>query len=172
MSQQGLGIVDLGVAIVEMGDLEFIQGKVIAGDYFQVSGDINAINDTIEFIVPDLKTAFLISAKIVTTTHPSLAVTGSGASSTQQKNAVQAQLKIDSVIKDTTNIGTQSMSDTLNGVNNSIIRIASGNGSLSDGKFDVLGLSLVGDGIKVIEIENTLDDGSAFATMSGYVIDT
>lgn len=32
--------------------------------------------------------------------------------------------------------------------------------------------SLVGDGAKKIEIENVLDSGSAFATMSGYLIDT
>ena len=50
---------------VDMGDLEYIEGKVVAGDYFQVSGDIDAVNDTIEFIVPNLKTAFLIEAKIV-----------------------------------------------------------------------------------------------------------
>lgn len=172
MSQAILGVLGGFPEEVEMGDLEYIQGKVTAGDYFQVSGDINAINDTIEFIVPSAKTAFLIEAKIVNTTHPSLAVTGTSNSTTQQKNVVQAQLKIDSVVKDTTNIGTQSMSDTETGVNNSIIRIASANGSSSDGRFNVLGVSLVGDGVKVIEIENILDDGSAFATMSGYVIDT
>ena len=172
MTHHGNSFISFGVVEVDMGDLEFIQGKVIAGDYFQVSGDINAIGNTIEFIVPNGKTAFMISAKIINTTHPSLAVTGTSNATTQQKNVVQAQLKIDGVTKDTTNIGTQSMSDTETGVNNSIIRIASANGSSSDGKFNVLGLSLVGDGIKVIEIENTLDDGSAFATMSGYVIDT
>ena len=171
MSQAILGTLR-GADEVDMGDLEYIEGKVVAGDYFQVSGDINTLASTIEFIVPNGKTAFMISAKIVTTTHPSLAVTGTSSSTTQQKNAVQAQLKIDGITKDTTNIGTQSMSDTETGVNNSIIRIASGNGSSSDGKFDVLGLSLVGDGIKVIEIENTLDDGSAFATFSGYLSTT
>ncbi len=114
----------------------------------------------------------MIEAKIIITTHPSLAVTGTGQATSQQKNVVQAQLKIDSVVKDTTNIGTQSMSDTRTGVNSAIIRIASGNGSLGDGKFNVLGLSLIGDGVKVIEIENTIDDGTAFATLSGYLIDT
>ena len=38
--------------------------------------------------------------------------------------------------------------------------------------FNVLGLSLVGDGAKKIEIENTLDNGTAFATMSGWLSDT
>ena len=35
-----------------------------------------------------------------------------------------------------------------------------------------LGLSLVGDGAKKIEIQNTLAGGSVVATMSGYLIDT
>ncbi len=174
MSIFGLPLIMYQVPEVDddMGDLEFIQTKVLAGDYFQESGDINAITNTIEFIVPNGKTAFMIEAKIIITTHPSLAVTGTGQATSQQKNVVQAQLKIDSVVKDTTNIGTQSMSDTRTGVNSAIIRIASGNGSLGDGKFNVLGLSLIGDGVKVIEIENTIDDGAAFATLSGYLIDT
>ena len=54
----------------DMGDLEFIEGKVIAGDYFQVSGDINALNDTIEFDPASGKTAFLIKAKIIISNHP------------------------------------------------------------------------------------------------------
>ena len=48
----------------------------------------------------------------------------------------------------------------------------SGFGITGDGKFTVLGLSLVGDGIKDITIENVLDDGVAFATMSGWIEDT
>lgn len=170
MSQQGLGIVDLGVEVIdEMGDLEFIQTKVLAGDYFQVSGDINAINDTIEFIVPNLKTAFLIEAKIVISTHTSMPSMPSNSTSTTS-DRVKADLKIDTVIKDVTNIGvTGTMSS------NGLASFQSGGGGygqIGDGKFNVLGLSLVGDGVKVIEIENTLDNGSAFATMSGYTIDT
>jgi len=40
----------------------------------------------------------------------------------------------------------------------------------SSSKFNVLGLSLIGDGAKKIEIENILDSGSAFAEMSGYLV--
>ncbi len=137
----------------DMGDLEFIQDKVTAGDYFQVSGDIDALNDTIEFIVPNLKTAFLIEAKIVPTGHAT-------------NNKVEAELKIDAVTKDTVNYILAQANE-----GGASPDWAWGNG-LYSGQFNVLGLSLVGDGIKVIEIENTLDAGSAFATMSGYVIDT
>ena len=38
----------------------------------------------------------------------------------------------------------------------------------AESKFNVLGLSLAGDGIKTITIENVLDSGSAFAEFSGY----
>jgi len=47
-----------------------------------------------------------------------------------------------------------------------------GAGSQLESRFNVLGLSLIGNGALKIEIENTLDNGTAFATMSGYLIDT
>ncbi len=156
MSQQALGIANLGEEeVIDMGDLEFIQTKVLAGDYFQVSGDIDAINDTIEFIVPSAKTAFLIEAKIIP-------------NNTGLNNRITAALKLDTTIKDEAVIFRsqfrQAGSTNFGG---------SGYGMAeNNGRFNVLGLSLVGDGAKVIEIENTNDNGGAFATFSGYVIDT
>jgi len=154
MSQVILGTLR-GADEVDMGDLEFIQGKVLASNYFQVSGDINTLNDTIEFIVPNGKTAFLIEAKIVPNN-------GGG------NNEVQAALKIDGAVKDEAEIFRefvrQAGSTNFGGSGYGLAENAN--------KFNVLGLSLVGDGAKVIEIENILDGGGAFATMSGYLIDT
>ena len=156
---------------VDMGDLEYIEGKVIDGNYFQESGDINNLNDTIEFVVPNNKTAFMIEAKITMTTNPS-ASSSSGGGTNTTKDEVVAQLKIDTAVKDKAAIGVASSASS------QISATAAGNGSGSGfgrdtrGKFNVLGLSLVGDAIKKIEIENILDDGFAFATMSGYLIDT
>jgi len=150
-----------------LGDFEFIQNKVLDGDYFQISGDINNLNDTIEFIVPDLRTAFMINAKIMIPIHPS----GAGfplQTTINQKNLVTADFKIDSVIKDKTTIGEATTS--YNSTNSFGGGGGNGYGDLGDGKFDVLGLSLVGDGIKKVEIENILDNGSAFATMAGYLV--
>lgn len=170
MSQQGMSIVSLG-GVVDVGDLEFIQGKVTAGDYFQVSGDINALNDTIEFIPANGKTAFLIEAKIIITGHLTPAsASGAGASASTVKNEIEAALKIDGITKDETNFGFSSFSRSV--VSVSTYSNSNAYGQNSDGKFNVLGLSLVGDAAKKIEIENILDDGSAFATMSGYTIDT
>ena len=154
---------------VDMGDLEFIQTKVLSSDYFQESGDINAINDTIEFIIPNLKTAFMIEAKIMNPTHPSPA-SNPTVSVIQQKSLVTAALKIDGTIKDETTIGEATAAS--NGTNAVGGGTGNGYGNVGDGRFNVLGLSLVGDGIKKIEIENILDNGNAFATMSGYLIDT
>jgi len=53
----------------DVGDLEYIQGFVESSNYFQESGNINTLNDTIEFIVPSGKRAFMIEAKIVPTAH-------------------------------------------------------------------------------------------------------
>ncbi len=142
-----------------MGDLEYIQGKVLSGDYFQVSGDIDDINDTIEFVVPNSKTAFLIEAKIIP-------------NNASANNRITGALKIATVIKDEAVIfraqNQQTGSTNLGG---------SGYGMAeNNGRFNVLGLSLVGNGVdeptNKITIENIVDNGGAFATMSGYTIDT
>ena len=168
MSQQGFTIVSLQAGI-DVGDIEYIEGKVVAGDYWQVSGDINALNDTIEFIVPNGKTAFIIEAKITMTTNPQ--APGVALSPTQTTmDQIVASLKIDSVEKSKAHIGGSARA----GGSSTNIDHASGSGFgfSSDGKFNVLGLSLVGNGVKVIEIENVLNNGSGFAEMSGYVINT
>jgi len=169
MSQQGFTIVSLQAEGIDVGDLEFIEGKVVAGDYFQVSGDINAMSDTIEFIVPNGKTAFLVEAKIVMTGIVTLPTSTGNNQTVDVKNEVQAELKVDTVTKDTAHVGINARSRVSGGVANSSSHTY---GNTGDGRFNVLGLSLVGDGIKKIEIENTVDAGTAFATMSGYLIDT
>ncbi len=165
MSQAILGI--LGVAEeIDMGDLEYVEGKVVAGDYFQVSGDINALNDTIEFTVPNGKTAFMIEAKITMTTNPTNSI---GTTFVSVSDQVVAALKIDSVQKSKAKIGVYSSwrNESVAGEGAGL-----GYGVNSSSPFNVLGLSLVGDGSKKIEIENVLDNGSGFAEMSGYLIDT
>lgn len=145
----------------DMGDLEFIQEKVLSGDYFQVSGDIDSTGtaNDIEFIVPNGKTAFMIEAKIIP-------------NNTGTNNRITAALKIATVIKDEAEIfrsqNQQTGSTNLGG---------SGYGMAENaGKFNVKGLSLVGNGVNEetnkITIENISDAGGAFATMSGYTIDT
>jgi len=156
-----------------MGDLEFIQEKVIAGDYFQVSGDISTINDTIEFIPENGKTAFILEAKIIPSEHialPSLPQTQFN-SNVIVSDRVKAALKIDGTTKDEANVGVVvNVTHNQNGAGN---YFGGGTGSeLPHGIFNVKGLSLVGDGLKAIEIENILADGNAFATMSGYFINT
>jgi len=153
----------------DMGDLEFIQIKVLSSDYFQVSGDIDGMNDTIEFIAPNGKTAFLIEAKIVNK-NSSIPVNAPSSGVTSLIDSVRAALKINTVIKDTTRIGFASSGVGTGTTSQSPAQSVYGN--LGDGRFNVLGLSLVGDGIKKIEIENIVNDGSVFATMSGYLINS
>lgn len=156
--------------VSSLGDLEFIQEKVLANNYFQVSGLINALTNTIEFIVPDSKTAFLIEAKIIIPTHSNPPIMPTGATNTIVSDRVQAELLINAITKDTTNIGVV-MNATTNNIGD-FSSGSSGSGFIGDGKFNTKGLSLIGDGAKKIEIKNTLDAGSAFATLSGYLIDT
>ena len=154
---------EFGVSITS--ELEFIRDKILAGDWFEVSGDINAVNDTIEFIPPSGKTAFLFKAKIVITTHTNY----SNAAGALINDRVRADLLINAVVKDKTNIGMTGITTSSGG---GLPSGGLGSGSIGDGKFNALGLSLVGDGALKIEIKNSLDNGSAFATMSGWLEDT
>jgi len=153
-----------------MSSEQFLQDKIIAGDSFQVSGDINLLNDSIIFIVPNGKTAFLIEAKIVSVNHIDPPTIPGASGNTINDNRVEAALVIDSLLKDKANVGTvmsASKQTTTNGAGGQ-----SGTGNQNGDPFNVKMLSLIGDGIKTIEIINLLDNGTAFATMSGYVIDT
>ena len=145
----------LGMKVEDMGDLEYIESKVVAGDYFQVSGDINTLNDTIEQIVPDGKTAFLIEAKIIPNNQG-------------LNNRLRAALKLDTVVKDEANIFRSQLRQA-----GSTNFGGSGYGMAdTNGHFNVLGLSLVGTvAAEKIEIEN-IEGAGAFATMTGYYIDT
>ena len=80
----------------------------------------------------------------------------------------QVLTTIDGAIKDEAEIFRQF---TINAGSTNFGGSGAGNADYA-GKFNVLGLSLVGDAAKKIEIENTEDNGSAFATMSGYLVDT
>lgn len=153
------------IIVDDMGDLEYIEGKVLASNYFQVSGNINAINDTIEFVPTSGKTAFLIEAKITMNTNTAVTVVSSG--SGNFSNYVIADLKIDSAVKSKAKIGNhESFASNTSGGGGAGL----GSGPPGSNEFNVLGLSLVGNSIKKIEIENVLDNGSAFAEMSGYLV--
>lgn len=149
----------------DMGDLEFIQGKVLAGDYFQVSGNINSSGNTIEYTVSNGRTAFLIEAKITMSTNPDASFHLNDGTTTT-KDQIVAELKIDGATKSKGKIGmaTAASGFSFDGGN------GSGFGVNSESKFNVLGLSLVGNGSKKITIENVLDSGSGFAEMSGYLV--
>ena len=141
---------------IDVGDLEYVEGKVVAGDYFQVSGDINTLNDTIEFVVPIGKTAFLVEAKITMNANVTAAA---------GINQIVADLKIDGNTVSKAKIGTAA--NTFTGVREIG---GAGIGVAGDSYFNTLGKSLIGDGIKKIEIENVLDSGGGFAEMSGYLV--
>jgi len=165
MSMFGLPDLMHQVGVEDMGDLEFIQEKVIAGNYFQVSGDINTLASTISFTPASGKTAFLIEAKITMTTNPSASSTTGDGTSTSIDQVV-AELKISGTTKSKAKIGIASQASgfSLDGGN------GSGFGVNSESNFNVKGLSLVGTGSASITIENVLDSGSAFAEMSGYLV--
>ena len=155
---------------VDMGDLEYIEGKVLSSDYFQVSGDISTLNDTIEFIVPNGKRAFMIEAKVIPTGNNTFPGFPGGFTITNTSNEVEAQLKIDTVVKDKVHVGSVTATSKIQNGGSGQGTGSGGYGNKNKDSFNVLGLNLIGNGVKKIEIENILDNGTAFATMSGYLV--
>ncbi len=152
----------------KLSDLEFVRTKALSGNWITVQGAINTLASEIAYIPASGKTFFLHSAKIIINTHSNANVrTTVGTSNTN--NTVKAALKVDSVIKDTTMIGSATGSFYLTGSSGGG---GSGYGLHGDGRFNCIGLNLVGNGVKKVTIENILDNGSVDAFMAGWIEDT
>ncbi len=150
----------------EMGDIEFIRDKSLAGDWISVTGAIDAINDTIEYVPASGKTFFLYEAKIVIGSFKQ--ATGGGIA-TVSNSAVRADLLIDTVVKDKTMIGVSSENDPYGSGGIGGKASGAGFGNFGNGKFIAQGLFLVGNASKKVEIKNTQDNGDAVATLSGWI---
>lgn len=158
---------NLGEEAGGVSDLQFIRQKAIDGDWITVTGAINAVNDTIEYIPANGKTFFLYDASIVMNANPG--AVGNINATTSSTDQTVAALKVDTVTKDTAKIGmaTRAGASAPNNAGS-----GSGFGLQSKCHFNTLGLILVGDGIKKVEVENILDGGSADANLSGWIEDT
>jgi len=146
----------------EATDIGFIQDRVLTGNYFHVITDISVPANKATFTVPDGKTAFLLEAKITMITNP-------GPGATQNDSIVATlQKNINTTITEFSKAKIGLASNTFTGV-----REIGGAGFGAGGycPFNVKGFSLVGSGVlNKIEIENTLDSGSAMAEFSGYLV--
>ncbi len=152
-----------------LSDTEFMAIKAFEGKAVTVRGAIDTATSTIEYVPANGKTFYFHSAKIVITGHITPATQSGGGSSTV-KNEVEADLKIDSTVVDTVNLGFSSTAITVafsNTYSNS-----NAYGHTGDGRFDVKGRTLEGNGSKKIEIESVVDDGTADAILIGWIEDT
>ena len=153
-----------------LSDLEFIRQKILDEDWIIVTGAIDAITNEIAYTPASGKTFFLYSAKIVSTGHSNPPAMATDPGNVITNNRVQAELKVNTVKKDTANVGF-----VYNATNVSLGNIGRGAGTGSGAykcAFDCLGLSLVGDATKKVTIENTLDNGTAIATLTGWIENT
>ena len=158
-------------AVEDLGDLQFVQDRIQAGEWFEVSGSIDAVGDTIEFVPDSGKTAVLFEAKVVIDVNTA-ASSATGAAQ-ERREQVVAQIKINGVPKDTTQIGHATKAVGIGGTNQEGRGSGSGFGHAGDGHFNALGISLAGDGAKKITIENIIDNAtSVYATMSGWLFTT
>lgn len=146
--------------VATMSDTMFMAKKAFDGKVITVTGAINALANEITYVVPNGKTFYFHSAKIVITGHPSI---GTTANATHLRNQVQAQLKIDGTVVDTVDAGAGTWFNS-----DAAGEMAAGI-SMSTVPFDVKGRFLEGDGTKDVAIENSLDDGSAIATIIGWI---
>jgi len=100
-------------------------------------------------------------------TNPSISMPGA-VGSNNTIDQIVADLKINGVVKSKAKIGAQAAARNLGSGSSS--GTSSGFAPFTESRFNVLGLSLSGDGIKTITIENVLDSGSGFAEFSGYLV--
>jgi len=151
----------------KLSDTEFMAIKAFEGKVVTVTGAINAVNDTIEYVPASGKTFYFHSASIVMTTNPSATSSADGTGSeVASKDQVVAALKVDTVTKDKAKIGMATSAREIQAYNG-----GSGSGFGLDAKcyFNCEGLFLQGDGAKKVEIVNILDSGSADATIIGWI---
>jgi hypothetical protein len=143
----------------ELSDIEYMAIKAFNSKVVVTTGAINAVTNTISYTVPSGKTAYLAEASIVMTTNPSASSAISGGVATSNYDQIVGALKIDGVTKDKAKIGKGTAAH------------GGGSGFGLGGKsyFNVLGLSLAGDGSKTITIENILDAGSADASFTVFL---
>lgn len=141
-----------------LSEIEFIRDQIKLGNWFEVTGNISAAAASIGFTPAAGKTLFMYKAKIslqVNMTVPASAIT----------DEIIASFQLNGVEKDKAAIGGQIVGQ---GANNKV----GGYGSTELGRFDVKGLSLIGDGALVARIINIADNGNGAATMSGFIEDT
>lgn len=155
-----------------LSDLEFIRSKVLSGDWITVQGAINASGNEIAYTPATGKTFFLFEAKIVITTQTGLPSISGGSTSqnVQTDDMVSAALKVDTVTKDKVNVGMRAGASS--GSASSGYGGAGSAYAYTDGHFNCLGLSLVGNSSKKVTIENIGDLGSADAYLSGWIENT
>ncbi len=150
-----------------LSDTEFMAIKAFDGKVVTVTGAINAITNTIEYVPASGKTFYFHSAKITMTTNPTPAINNSTPTSSSTNEQIVAELKINTTTVDSATVGVASTTN--------LVSVGGGGAGFSKGGmayFDVKGRTLEGDGAKKIEIENVLDNGSATATLIGWIEDT
>jgi len=153
--------------------LQFIQDRLKASEWFQVSGSIDAATNTIEYVPANGKTAVLFEAKVIIDVNGTASAAVGVTETDEDREQVVAQIKVDSTVKDTTQVGHASKAKSDFGTAKEGRGSGSGFGHAGDGHFNALGISLAGDGAKKITIENITDNAtSVYATMSGWIYTT
>lgn len=154
-----------------ISDLEFIRKKILSGDWITVTGAIDAITNEIAYTPATGKTFFLYQASISMKTNPTASSTTSSNGTVVSNDQIVAALKVNTVVKDTVKIGMATQASARDYSTSAGAGDGSGFGVSSKSYFTWHG-SLVGDGAKKVTIENILDDGSAIATLEGWIENT
>jgi len=154
----------------DLGDILEMAGKAFDGKTLFAHGAIDTLASKISIIPAAGKILYLSEGKIIINTHtnpPTIPLSGN----TINNDRIIAALKINGITVDTTNIGIVHNAST--GVTATNKGSGSGgSGIVGDGRFNIYGRTLAGDGIKSVDIENVLDNGNADATLSGWIEDS
>ena len=152
----------------DMGDLEFLRDKELAGDLIHIiSSEFTANADQITFVPASGKTFFHIKSKLYPVVNT--IITGAvGSTTTTSNRRADVELTFDSVLKDAL---THDMETTF-GSNEGAATRSQGNAGQT-GQYETnIFESMVGDGIKSIKLTSTNNSGTYRVSLLGWIQDT
>jgi len=148
----------------DVGDKEYLCVQEFNGNITRLTGAINTVTSKLSHTISSGKDGYILEAKIVPTGGIAAAVVANSPASAVGDNNSEAKISIATVEKDRTSVGTTTRALTVNNANSVTGTGGSGAGSLVDGIFHAA-IGAKGTTGQVIEIENTVDNGSCTAQL-------
>jgi len=155
----GPWITFVSLGAVDLGDLEFLRDKELAGDLIHLlSSEFTGNADQITFIPASGKTFFHVRSKLYPVVNTIAGSLGAGATVNRRADV---ELTFDTVLKDVLTFDMESVSG------------ANGGSAASAGQPETnIFESMVGNGVKAIKLTSTNNSGTYRVSMLGWIQNT